>query len=113
MRLTLIQYAADPKAAAEFYQALGFDLNEAKSDERWIEHDGTGLAVAVHPADEAYRPGTHDLAFQTDAPLSVVAERLTAKGYKPEIVEEPWGTVLWSTDPDGVRVQVSSTATQP
>ncbi|MGH8994352.1 MAG: VOC family protein [Acidimicrobiia bacterium] len=110
MNIMVIQYSNDPKRASEFYQSLGFEFSADRSDARWWEHQGGGGTIAVHLAEGEYAAGGHDLWFVSPEPLATVAARLESKGFSSQVKDEPWGKALWTTDPDGTTVQVTSSA---
>ncbi len=107
MKLMPIRYCADVAASTRFYGALGLPVGPASRSGDWVELPAPAAMLALHVAgpDDA---GRCELAFETDEPLEVVADRLREAGFPVEaLVDEAYGRALRVVDPDGVRVEVN------
>lgn len=110
MKIMPIRYVADIAASERFYAALGLVPGDSSRSGNWTELNAAAGVLGLHTArtSEQDVPGHVQLAFETQEPLEVLAERLAAAGFEPEaIVDENFGRSLHVTDPDGVLVQVS------
>lgn len=110
MKVMPIRYVADVDSSARFYAALGLRPGDVSRSGNWAELAGSAGMLALHVArsSEQDKPGYVQLAFETDEPLELLAERLTAAGFEPEaIVDENFGRSLHVVDPDGMLVQVN------
>lgn len=103
-----IRYVADVEASCRFYAGLGLRSGADTGLSVWTQLDADAGAVGVHDAavSKGRPPGTVELGFATDEPLEMVASRLRATGYTPELVEEDFGRSLRLIDPDGVTIQI-------
>lgn len=111
MRVMPIRYVADVAASERFYAALGLAPDTTSRSGNWSELTGAGGLVALHALAAAANPhtaGDVELCLVTDEPLEAVARRLDEAGYAHEgIVDENFGRLLRTVDPDGVTVQVN------
>jgi hypothetical protein len=107
MRVVPIRYSAHVAEATRFYRALGLAEGPVSRPGSWVELPATSGMLAVHEAgaDDA---GRCELAFETDEPLTDVADRLRAAGFPPgPVIDENFGHSMRVLDPDGVWVQVN------
>jgi catechol 2,3-dioxygenase-like lactoylglutathione lyase family enzyme len=110
MKVMPIRYVADMAASARFYTALGLTIADSSRSGNWTELNAAGGVLGLHAARTSAQdtPGRVELSFETQEPLEVLADRLTAAGFEPEaILDENFGRCLHVTDPDGVLVQVN------
>lgn len=107
MRVVPIRYTANVAEVTRFYRALGLDAGAVSRPGAWVELPAAAGMLAVHRADPG-DAGRCELAFETDEPLTDVADRLRAAGFAPgPVVDESHGHSLSVLDPDGVRVQIN------
>lgn len=105
-----------------FYQALGFERLLESTDGRWMSMRGRAGQLALHQLDELPQPGPSvsrrtdwppqqgrvRMCFEANAPLEVIAEHLTKAGIgRPEISDEAFGRIMWTTDPDGLAIEIA------
>lgn len=75
-------------------------FGKSPDPERSTDTDGT-------PNNPVGTPIRFDLGFETDEPMNVIAARLVAAGYADARVDEqPFGSSVIVTDPDGCLVQI-------
>lgn len=103
-----IRYVADVEATRRFYAGLGLRLDPAASLDVFALLDADAGALGIHDAafSKGRAPGTVELGLVTDERLEDLSARLSAEGYRPQIVEENFGRSLRLTDPDGVLLQI-------
>ena len=111
MKVMPIRYVRDVEATQHFYAALGLRPDQRSRTGDWLELQGSGGLVALHTAAagaRSRREGEVELCFVTDDPLEAVVARLEAAGVPHEgIVDESFGRLLRTTDPDGLVIQVN------
>jgi catechol 2,3-dioxygenase-like lactoylglutathione lyase family enzyme len=108
-------YVADQDASRAFYvDQLGFEVvgdEEMWPGARWLEVRPPGAQTSVVLSAAAAfdkRPGEGAyLTFACDD-VDATVEALRAAGVSvTDPVEEPWGTYIKATDPDGHEVQIA------
>ncbi|MFC3996922.1 VOC family protein [Nocardiopsis sediminis] len=110
-----VMYVRDQQRSVDFYVSkLGFEKTvdaEMWPGARWVEVRPSGgqTAITLHSASAFNRtPGEGAfLTFACDDIEATVAD-LRRRGVKvTDPVEEPWGTYIKATDPDGHEVMIS------
>lgn len=103
-----IRYVADVGTTRKFYADLGLRPDPNSALDVWAQLNADAGALGIHDAaaSKGRQPGTVELGFATDERLEDIADRLTAEGYHPQIMEENFGRSLRVTDPDGIVVQL-------
>jgi lactoylglutathione lyase len=110
-----VMYVADQEASRAFYvEKLGFQVirdEELWPGARWLEIRPPGGQTAIVLSDAAAfdkRPGDGAYLTFACADITATVTALRAAGVSvTDPVEEPWGTYIKATDPDGHAVQIA------
>lgn len=93
-RLVPMAHVADVRKAAEFYQLLGFELNNTVENEgqlqwAWLKNGGADLMLAR--SARPMNPGAQDILFYMYAPdVAAYRAELEAKGVKVGPLKHPF-----------------------
>jgi hypothetical protein len=92
---------------ADLLAAAGFVRLDEGDDAWWrVWSSRDGGLVALHPSADDRAPGSVQLGFRTEEPLTDLAARLVAAGHHDVTLSDEFGGELTVTDPDGQRVLV-------
>ncbi|MFC7621261.1 VOC family protein [Microlunatus sp. GCM10028923] len=102
--VVVVFFTNDLDGAARFFDRFGFRADEDGSEDHHHLRNGDRGVILLHRADTEEQEGSVGLSFETDEPLEAVADRLTAAGYAPSLLDAPRRIAV--TDPDGQLVEV-------
>lgn len=102
--VVIVFFTDDLAEAATFFGPFGFAADEHGDDDCQALRNGDRGVINLHRSHDGQAPGTVGMSFETSEPLTAIADRLTAAGYQPSLLEDP--TRVAVTDPDGELVEI-------
>lgn len=102
--VVVVYFTDDLDRAARFFAGFGFQPDDDGSEDWHALRNGDRGVIGLHRSHDHQAEGTVGMSFETDESLTAVAERLTAAGHAPEILDQPRRLAV--TDPDGQLVEV-------
>lgn len=110
-----VMYVSDQQKSVDFYvDKLGFTKTtdaEMWPGARWVEVTPPGgqTSITIHSAADFGRKAGEGayLTFACDDIASTLQQLRAAGVTVTDPVEEPWGTYIKATDPDGHEVMIS------
>ncbi len=111
MKLELILSVSSVERAAEFYQALGFELGVRGISPYWAEMTVGESFIGLHRDDNLnpHGSGRVFVMLNAQAPLETMVDQLGRNGIQLErdIADETFGRSIQVRDPDGMLIQIN------
>jgi catechol 2,3-dioxygenase-like lactoylglutathione lyase family enzyme len=111
VKLELILSVSSVERAAEFYQAIGFELGARGVSHYWAEMTVGNSFIGLHRDDQLKTRDSGRVFVMLDAqmPLEMMVDQLqrNAIHLEREIADETFGRSIQVRDPDGMLIQIN------
>jgi catechol 2,3-dioxygenase-like lactoylglutathione lyase family enzyme len=111
VKLELILSVSSVERAAEFYQALGFELGARGVSPYWAEMTVGNSFIGLHRDDNLKTRDSGRVFVMLDAqmPLELMVDQLQRNeiALEREIADETFGRSIQVRDPDGMLIQIN------
>lgn len=104
--VVVVYFTDDLDRAARFFAGFGFQPDDDGSEDWHALRNGDRGVIGLHRSHDQQAEGTVGMSFETDEPLTDVADRLGAAGYPAELLDQPRRLAV--TDPDGQLIEIWS-----
>jgi hypothetical protein len=111
VKLELILSVSSVEHAAEFYQAIGFELGDRGISHYWAEMTVGNSFIGLHRDDnlKTRDSGRVFVMLNAEIPLEMMIDQLYKSGIQleREIADETLGRSIQVCDPDGMLIQIN------